>query len=449
MSKRSEPLYQRGGIWWCRVRNRAGRIERKSTRCRDRDAAIREWQALERASVDQDYGAATKATLAECLNDYFADLERSGVSPVTVKIAREKCGHFARLWRKGALPMAKVDARLVHEYIDQRLREGVVRYTVKRELQQLGAALKVARHLGKFHLDPMRVLPPRFRASHKPRKRAPTIEEMRALVGALGEHRAAHLLFLVSTGARRKESFLAQRGDVDWTGGLVHMRGTKTAAARGAVPITPITAPFLRWAVDHAPGRARLYNPWGNIWRDVSAACVRAGIGHLSCNDLRRAFASWHREALMAVGGSDKSAAELVSKLLRHTTDKLSQTTYADLDAPKIGGVISKLLGPVPDLYQSTEIRAKTASNGRDAEEAKPMIREENIGAGHGSRTRDLRLGKPCSISASESYEARLSTGTRLGRTRARHDRIVLNVYRGALLGVLQARAEQVAPHLS
>jgi len=446
MSRRAEPLYQRGGVWWCRVRDRAGRIVRKSTRCRDRDAAIREWQALERASVDQDYGAATKASLAECLTDYFDDLERSGVSPVTVKIAKEKCGHFARLWRKGSLPMAKVDARLVHEYVDQRLREGVGRYTVKRELQQLGAVLKVARHLGKFHLDPMRVLPPRFKAAHKPRKRAPTMDEVRQLVGALSSQRAAHVLFLVATGARKKEAFLAHRGDVDWSAGIVHLRGTKTAAARGAVPITPLVAPLLRWSLEHAPGRARLFNPWGMIWRDIRAACVRAGIDPVSCNDLRRAFASWHREALMAVGGSDRSAAELVSKLLRHTTDKLSQTTYADLDAPKIGGVISKLLGPVPDLYQSTEITAKTGFNGQTEKEAKSMIPEERSVAGRGSRTRDLRLGKPGAFSASESYESRLSVGTRLGRKRARSDRNVLNVYRGALLGVLRARAARVSP---
>ena len=53
----------------------------------------------------------------------------------------------------------------------------------------------------------------------------------------------------------------------------------------------------------------------------------------------------------------------------------------------------------------------------------------------------DLRLGKPGAISASESHEHRLSVGTRVGRKRARDERNVLNVYRGALLGVLAARA--------
>ena len=82
------------------------------------------------------------------------------------------------------------------------------------------------------------------------------------------------------------------------------------------------------------------------MWRDVGAACVRAGIEHLSCNDLRRAFAGWHREALMAVGASASSAAELVSKLLRHATDRLAQTTYADVDAQVVGRAISKLFLP-------------------------------------------------------------------------------------------------------
>lgn len=443
MSRRSEPLYQRGGIWWCRVRNRAGRIVRTSTRCRDREAALLEWQSLERAAIDSGNAAAAKATFASCLVDYLQELRVSGVSKTTMAIAEQKCGHFVRLWRRGHVPMTKIRKPLVNEYIEQRLREGVVRYTVKRELQHLGRLLKVAYANAKLEVQPERILPPLFRAGFRRVKRAPSLDEMRALVGQLGEHRAAHLLFMAATGCRKKESFLAQRSDVDWAGGLVQLRGTKTAAARGAVPITPITAPFLRWAVDHAPGRARLFNPWGNIWRDVSAACVRAGIEHLSCNDLRRAFGSWHREALMAVGGSDRSAAELVSKLLRHTTDKLAQTTYADLDAPKIGRVISKLLGTVPDLYQTTAQTAETESNGHNETERKSMKPDENSGAGHGSRTRDLRLGKPSSIAASRSYEDRLSAGTRAGRRRAHNNRNVLNLYRGALLGVLQARVQE------
>jgi integrase len=438
--KRDEPLYRRGGIWWCRVRNRSGRIVRKSTRCRDREAAIVEWRALERAAVDQDYGASTEATLSECVADYVADLERRGVSPVTVKIAKEKCGHFARLWRRGAMPMAKVDAPLVEEYIDQRLREGVARYTIKRELQHLGTIVSLAFYHGKFHLPVGRVIPPTFKAGFKRKKRAPTPDEFSRFMVELGPNRAAQLLFILATGARRGEAFRAQRKDVDWAAGEVLLRGSKTEASWARVPITPIMETYLRWAIEHAPGKARLFNPWGNIWRDMNAACVRAGIENLSCNDLRRAFGTWHREALMLRGGSERSASELTSKLLRHKTDKLVQTTYADLDARAIGGVVTKLLGPVPELYQSTVTTSETEHNWHTSETRKAKKTLENTGAGQGTRIPDLRLGKPGVLSASDSYESRLSTGTKLGRQRARETRGVLKLYRSSLLSLLAAR---------
>lgn len=109
------------------------------------------------------------------------------------------------------------------------------------------------------------------------------------------------------------------------------------------------------------------------MWRDVGAACVRAGIEHLSCNDLRRAFAGWHREALMAVGASASSAAELVSKLLRHATDRLAQTTYADVDAQVVGRVISKLLGPPQrGCFDSVPKRQRNCRNGGQRARRKP-----------------------------------------------------------------------------
>lgn len=365
--RRTEPLYQRGGVWWCRVRNRAGRIIRRSTGCKDREAAIVEWKRLEREAVDPAYAGSTEASLLECLGDYYQDLEQRGVSPVTAKIARQKCGHFARIW--GDLRMSQVDRKLVWDYVNQRLREDVTRHTVGLELRHLRRLLALAFHLGKFHLDPARVIPPDFKLGHKPKTRAPEPDELQRVMRQLPTRRAAHLAWIAAVGGRLGESFRALRRDVGER--LVLVRGSKTEASLRYVPITPLTRGLLAWSLTYAPGTNLLFAPWGNIRRDIKSACLAVGVEPFTPHDLRRSFGTWHRRALLSAGQGDRSASELVSKMLGHTTDKLVQTTYAKLDGAAIGEVAQRLLAGVPDLYQLTASTAvatdslpqKTADN--------------------------------------------------------------------------------------
>ena len=81
-------LYKRGkkGVLWCRVRNRAGRIVRKSTHGVDREAALLVARDFERASADPTHSRAYETTLEGCMNDYLDDLERRGRSEATKAI---------------------------------------------------------------------------------------------------------------------------------------------------------------------------------------------------------------------------------------------------------------------------------------------------------------------------------------------------------------------------
>lgn len=357
---RGEPLYQRGGVWWARVRDRTGRVVRRSTHCKDKDAAWIEFKNFEREAVDQKYGCAAEATLSECLQDYYDDLARRGVSKATRGIAEQKCGHFVRLWEnegRSPLPMAKIDAALVHDYIDKRQREDVVDFTIKKELGQLGQVLTLAIHHGKYHLALAQVMPPFFSGKHKPRNRKLTIAEASKLLAQFDDRRAAHLAFILATGARLSESFRAQRSDVDWEKRVVHVRGSKTTAADDDVPITLLTEKLLTWAIDHAPGRTVLYHPWGKIQRDVAAACERAGIPRMSPNDLRRSFGWWHRLSGVSV--------DVVARMLRHTTDKLAQTTYARLGGPELSTLVAgQLTGTRPVEAPSGDLFAALAARG-------------------------------------------------------------------------------------
>lgn len=348
-------LYWRGGIIWCRVLGNGGEYVRKSTRCRTEAGAIAVADEFELRAADPSYAAASKATLGETLTALFADIDRRGRADATKKKAGQKVGHFVRLWGVD-MTLSRITSELVLAYIDQRQAEGVVNGTIKDELGHLRQALKLARHAGTFRMELDRIFPPFFTSGHKPRDRWPTPGEMDKLVLELEEDRAAHIVYILATGARLGEAARAHRTDADWQRGIVKVRGTKTALAAGDVPITTVNAPLLSWAVRRAPGADVLFRSWGKLHRDLAAACERAGIQKLTPNDLRRGFARWH-----LLAGVDINR---ISKMLRHSTDKLAQTTYAKATGEEIGKLVAAQIrelpalaftagAPVPDLYMT------------------------------------------------------------------------------------------------
>jgi hypothetical protein len=216
------------------------------------------------------------------------------------------------------------------------------------ELGTLARILKVARHFGGYHLPLDQVMPIQYGSKHKPRTRWLTPEELAAVCAQLPRHRAAHVVFFVATGARRGEAERARRADVNAARTLIHLRGTKTARAEDDVPITALTRPLLHFAMLNAPGSDLLFRPWGKLNRDLAQACERAGVEKCSPNDLRRTFGKWHRLAGVST--------QEIGPMLRHTTDKLAQTTYANARGLELGqlveGSLRHLPAVVPILYR-------------------------------------------------------------------------------------------------
>lgn len=344
---RDERLYWRGPTIWCRVRGAAGRVERRSTGCTDERKAAERADHFERVAADPDHAALSAATLGDAVRLYLADLARRKRSQATKEIAAQKCGHFARFWGEDFL-LVKVSAPLLLEYIDKRQREGVTDYTIKRELTHLRQSFRISRHLGLMRGDVDALFPPYFQGTSKTKTRWPTPDEIAKLEKQLHSDRFAHVLYILATGARLGESERAKRSHVRFDVMEVQLAGTKTERAKGAIPITSIMKPILERSLELAPNEGGLlFRKWhrGNIIRDLREACERAGIERLSPNDLRRAFGQWHRRS-----GVDNA---LTSKLLRHTTDKLVQTVYANLDAPGVGPLVAKQLDfhGVPFVY--------------------------------------------------------------------------------------------------
>jgi integrase len=425
-------LYWRGTILWCRVPGSNGRIRRRTTKCTDEAAASARADEFERRFADPRHAAAAAATLEGSLRAYYRDLERRNRSAATRGIARQKCGHFVRLWGLG-LTMAELEERgpqMVLDYIDRRTVEGAKPFTVKKELDQLSQVLRIARYLGVFRRPFEELFPPFFSGGHKPRTRAPSFAEVRALLAQFHRHRAAHVLWFVATGSRVVEAERARRDDVDFDRGVVTIRGTKTDLAKGLVAITPLTRPLLEWSLAHAPGKDLLFQPWGKYWRDIVAACVRAGIPKVTPNDLRRSFGHWHRDALMRAGVGEKSAAELTSKLLRHTTDKLAQTTYANVGGETVSQAIALRLEGVPGLEIDppegvSDLYAPTASTGATDVQSREENSLELAPSG--------RVELPTFGLGSLSHRL-LSEGTKKGIERKRAERTVPELYPADLL---------------
>jgi hypothetical protein len=155
---------------------------------------------------------------------------------------------------------------------------------------------------------------------------------------------------------------------VDEAGGLVWLRGTKTA---GAPRHVPLVTPEQRSLVAHALALADvssglLFAPWGSVRRDLRAACQRAGIEPCSPNDLRRTLAHWLRAA--------GAPADLVAPVLGHVDTRMVQRVYGRLSAGELAGALTRAIDcstgaaepaqqPHPSASSDSEEQATNAKN--------------------------------------------------------------------------------------
>jgi len=216
-------------------------------------------------------------------------------------------------------------------YIRQRLGEGVKRNTVNKELKTLRSALRVAVRLGCYNRPPEHLFPARFDAQYEPGRRWLTREQVAKVLLELPAHRSAQAQFILATGARLGESAAAQPDDIDWDGGTVRLRGTKTRRSARVVPILSSTRCYLV-----AAHRCMPFGSWGrsNASRDLNAAADRAGVGRLRPTDLRRTAAMWLRQS-----GASASA---IAEYLGHTSSRMVEQVYGRLQGVELGKLLER-----------------------------------------------------------------------------------------------------------
>lgn len=185
-----------------------------------------------------------------------------------------------------------------------------------------------------------------------------TMAEYQALREQLPDNRRLVLDVAVYTGARRSELFNLRIDDFDFVNERIHIRGEKTPKSDRWVPLFPVLDQIVR---PHQLARrgGPLLQPWSNTWKDLRAACARAGIEVRAVLDFRHTFASWLKQA-----GCDSKA---VGSLIGHTNGKMVDEVYGHLDDATLRAVVAKLpkppswVDPPPNLSLSHQQQQQSA----------------------------------------------------------------------------------------
>jgi integrase/recombinase XerC len=348
--KRKDPKTgQLSEVWWCVYYDPAiGRTRRRSTHCRDKDAAREQRRRFERgAQADSSEDTPPPAPLVSAVLKNFITSGCLDVAPATRSFYRQKGRHVNRVL--GALPVTDLaTVQPVKSYIEQRLAEGAAQSSIYKELVALRQALHGAKEDGLIDFDP-RMAFPRFRAKSKPKDRWLTPLEFLLLLRAFkrweegddpamhrqgAPHRQLWIVLAVYTGGNDSEVDGIRWEGIDWKGRRVHLPGAKRELRDRWVPLLPPLAAVLersRQATGYVVGE------WGNVRRDLHAACARAGIPPCSPNDLRRTFATW-----MANLGVPEN---VLVALMGHTSSKMIRRVYALLQPTLLAAEMAKLTG--------------------------------------------------------------------------------------------------------
>ena len=335
-------LYKRGGTYYADYFDREGRRCRESTKTGDPVVARARLRELELATTDR---AAHPTEDLDASLKYFVDVTCAGRSEGTVSCYRQKARHLSR-WIGGEI-VDRIKRETIERYIASRLEEGAHRHSVHKELVVLRGALKSAKARDRFH-QALEVVP-EFDSGYVPRTTYHTKEQFLALADhlvpparpdanadelALREQRVAnrtlYCLLIAFASPRLGEVEALRWEHVDFGRGVMRIPKGKTISR--VVAIHEVLRPWLE-ACDRGSGS--IVEPWSNIRRDLKAACDRAGVPKVTPNDLRRTFASWLVQ--------DGVSLYIVSKLLGHSSTRMVERVYGQLDDATLAMAISRL----------------------------------------------------------------------------------------------------------
>jgi integrase len=339
MARRApQGFYKRGRTWHVRTDPVTGKA--RSSGCTDLDAAIRWYREQQRKAVDPAY-AAEKDPGINSWAMKLLEIKKRQRSPATVHYYTKKLGHIVRFFGAESPVSSMMPARF-DDYVAQRLEEGAKPHTISKEIKAARLVAKLAARSGAFRGDPATFQPVDFSPQYEPRERFLTPAELVRLLDVLSPKRAAHVALSVAIGPRYSEAFRVERRDIDLDSWTVFVRGTKTPKSKATIPVATPFRGLLLSALPFLP-----LEPWGNMRRDLAAACKRAGIEKVTSNDLRRTHGTWLAEAGVGI--------DLVSKVLRHSSPQVTAAVYAKPRAELVGKAIEAQISVTQSLQSAPE----------------------------------------------------------------------------------------------
>jgi integrase len=348
--KRADSPY----LWCAGYDPRTGELWKESTKQVARGAARKAARAIERRRLEEPASSGLlPMPLSEALDGLRVHKARKKVAKATLEKLEQKRKHLERLLgaQRNVHELALLD---VESYLDARRAETVRRvelvkgekalerterdqavsdHTIAMEVGVLLEALRRLKKHGLYDGDPDALWPEALdSAIYTPRDRWLTQTEARALLLALTAHRRRYVQLYILTGLRRSELYQCER-----VGDVLRVRQTKGNAKVNEVKIreVPLCAE-ARAILDAHP------LPWvrwegGRMGDDLKRAAARAGIAHVSANDLRRTFVSW-----LANAGVPELA---VIRLVGHNSSAMVRRVYAQLAPATLAEAVARLPG--------------------------------------------------------------------------------------------------------
>jgi integrase len=338
-------LHQRGKIWYADFYDRSGKRKQRSTKTTDIKVARARLRDFELATTTHRTTHPTEALDAALA--YFVDVTCASKPAGTVRCYRQKARHLSRLL--GSIQVDQLGREDIERYIANRLGEGAHPHSVHKEMVVLRGALNASEKRDRFHAGIGIV--PKVAANYEPRVTYLTpdqfmsltehlagpvppkaTDETRAEIEKRRARRTLYCLLIALASPRRGELEKLDWTHVDFHRGVIRVPKGKTKGRD--VPIHPVLRPWLE-AYDQGSGL--IIEPWGNVGRDLPAACRRAGVPRCTPNDLRRTFASWLKQA-----GEDSA---VVAEMMGHKSTRMVDLVYGKIDEATRRRAIERLPG--------------------------------------------------------------------------------------------------------
>lgn len=369
---RHSNLYRRkdSPYWWAWIYDSAGRRIPFSTRKTDQRAAEAVVKQRERSSAAPGLPALRLEDALQALIDKGCD----GRAGKTVEMYASRGGVLLRLFGEDR-DVNCLELHDVRSYIATRRAEwsdpAKTRHpapsTIAKELITLRRALKLARESGAYRRDPAAIFPSDFRPHYEPRERWLTTDEYLRLQAHLPLERQVWVALAVFGSCRAGEVRRTCWEHVDFEESRLRVPGRKTKKAKRGIPLAAelraILLPLRR-------SSGTVTDSWGNVGRDLKAACRAARIHPVTPNDLRRTYGSW----LAQRGVSLKAIADLMG----HTTTAMVDRVYGHLADENYQRAVAVLPRFTPEQRSSyvtdpSDQTEKADSMDEPASEGKPL----------------------------------------------------------------------------